>query len=120
MFWKKKLDPTMLDITSKMGLKVSCLKACDNNVDEALKLFNYMMEGVTQIPDFPTVPPTTFEQIKRGAGDLFSWVKQNRDDIFQAWQFVKTMRQGNAPVEPTNVEPTDIPPLPTPDNNATV
>lgn len=110
MFWDKKIDVSMLDVNSKIGLKLSCLKACNNDVEKAGKLFAYMMDGVSEIPDFPVPSPSTYEQIKQGAGQFFGWVKDNREDLIQAWQFFKNIKPAKE----------DIPPLPNPTENATV
>jgi hypothetical protein len=107
MWFKRKIDLKMVNPSSKMSLKMSCLMACKNNVGEAERLYKFLSEGIETLPDFDTPIPNAFEQIKQGVGQAFGWFKENKDDIMNAVGYLRSMRGGTPPVEPT--EP--LPPL---------
>jgi hypothetical protein len=113
MFFKrKKLRTDMIDTSSRMALKMTCLNACSGNVSRAQELYAFLADGITDIPDY-TPPRPTITQHMRNA---FTWIKDNREDIASAWQFVQQMRsqQATTPV-PTHDA---IPPLPNISDNA--
>jgi hypothetical protein len=109
MFWHKKIDTRMINPASKMSLKMSCLVACNNDIDKAEKLYKFLSDGVETLPDFDVPQPTIIQQVQDGAGKVFGWVKENREDIMQAWGFIQSMRNGK--VAETVAE---IPPIPKP------
>ena len=105
-----KLHLEMIDTTSKMSLKMSCLKACDNNVAKARELYDFLLDGVESIPDVEPVRPGGFEQVKQGVSDVFSWVESHRDDIAQGVSFIQSLRK-SAPAPQVD---SNIPPIPKP------
>jgi hypothetical protein len=110
MWWKNKIDLKMVQPTSKMSLKISCLMACRNNVQEAEKLYGFLAEGIGSLPDFDAPVPNAFEQIKQGVGQAFGWFKDNKDDIINAVGYIQSMRHGSSPVQTPQVEE-PLPPL---------
>lgn len=97
----------MIDPSSKLSLKVSCLATAKGDIDYAQKLYDFFASDIDSMPDFNAPKPSTFQQIKDGAGQVFGWVKENKDDIMQAVGYIRALRGG---VEPT--APVEIPPLP--------
>ena len=117
MFGKQQtpsIDVARIRPTSKLSLKMSCLVACNNNIEEAERLYNFMADGLDALPDFDPVKPSTFEQIRGGANELFGWIGAHKDDIMQGVQFFQALRGRGVPVPPVAAPPTDIPPLPKP------
>lgn len=106
----------MIQPSSKISLKMSCLASCKGDIDQAAKLYNFLVEGVESMPDFDTPQLSTFDQIKQGASQVFRWVKENRQELAQGYSFIQSLRQGQTdiPTTATNVDvPTNtIPPLP--------
>ncbi len=92
--------------TSKFDLKMQCLAIANGNVDEAMKLYAFVADDLN-IPDIATPPPTTMQQVKAIAGNVFGWVKENKDDIVGIYDFIKSMRAGNIATKVVN----DLPPL---------
>jgi hypothetical protein len=90
--FKKKIDLRMINPTSKMALKMQCLQACKGSVTEAEKLYTFLSDGIETIPDFDVKEPGILEQIQGSAGKFFNFVKENRSDIMQAWEYVRSMR----------------------------
>jgi hypothetical protein len=85
----------MINPSSKISLKMSCLASCKGDIDQATKLYGFLADGIESIPDFDIEPPTVFQQIKQGAGDVFSWFKSNKDEIMQGVSFIQSLRQGH-------------------------
>lgn len=42
----------MINPSSKIALKISCLQACGNDVDKAEKLYKFVAEDIASLPDF--------------------------------------------------------------------
>lgn len=111
MFFRKKIDLRMIDPSSKMALKMSCLQQANGDVKKATELYNFLAEGMETMPEYPVQQPSTMQQLKETVGGLFGWVKENQNDLMQTWGFIQQMRGGQVPAPPT--PPIDIPPLPT-------
>lgn len=107
--FSKSMHPELIVPTSKVTLKTSCLRACNNDVDKAAKLYDFFVKDLETIPDFDPVPPTFMQQAKSTIGDLFGWVDQNQDKLMGAFQMIKQMRGGAAS---TGQPPIDVPPIP--------
>lgn len=103
---------TAISTASKFDLRVSCIQACRGDVGEAERLYKFLAEGLEDLPDLTPTPPTAFEQIRQGAAQLFTFLRDNRDDITQAVAYVQTLR-GHAPQ--TTEAAADLPPLDTTD-----
>ena len=98
--------------TSKMTLKLSCIRACDNDLTKATELYEFLAKDMANLPDFDVPPPSTLQQIKGMAQDIFGWVDQNQDKLIGAYNFFVSMK-GGAPVNvPSGVPPTGVPPIP--------
>lgn len=111
MFGNREIDVNMIVPTSKMALKASCIRACGNDIEKAERLYDFFMKDIESIPDFDVVPPTTLQQIKSVAGDIFGWVDQNQDKLVGAFNLIQSLRGGTtigAAVGP----PAGIPPIP--------
>lgn len=103
----------MINISSKMSLKVSCLKACGNDMEKAEKLYDFISRDMPSLPDFDTPPPTFMQQASSTVGNIFGWVKENQGDLAKAFEFIRGMIGGNA-APPTVPPPVDVPPIPAP------
>lgn len=111
MFRRNDIDMDMIVTSSKMALKASCIKACDNDVDKAERLYDFFVKDIKDIPDFDVKPPSAFEQIKTMAGDVFGWVEQNQGKLLDAYNVFQSIRGG----QPLNIPsgPIDgVPPIP--------
>ena len=112
MFGKSpQIDLARIQPSSKMSLKMSCLAACGNNIEEAQKLYDFIAADIN-LPDTDVVPPSGFDKVKSSAESIFAWVGEHKEDILQGWNFIQAMR-GGAPIETTTAQvPTGVPPLP--------
>lgn len=107
----KKIHLEMIDATSKISLKMSCLRACDNNVGKAKELYDFLAADMAEIPDFDPVKPSAFEQIKQGASEVFGWLSTHRDDVAQGVSFVQSLVRSASPAVPP-AAPVNVPPIP--------
>jgi hypothetical protein len=111
MFGRNKINLDMIVPTSKVALKTSCLRACNNNVDEAMKLYDFYAKDLPTLPDFDVVPPTAFQQAKSTLSDIFSWADQNQDKIISAYNFFQQIRTGQ-PIAMGSATIQNVPPIP--------
>lgn len=109
MFGKKEIDTTQIMATSRIGLKLSCLHACNNNLTEAEKLYDFLVKDIADLPDLEPMRPTVVQQIKQGADEIFGWVNNHSEDFVKGWQLIQAMR-GTAPM--TATPPANVPPIP--------
>lgn len=108
--FSKPINPDLVVPTSKVALKMSCLRACNNDVEKAAKLYDFFVKDMQNIPDFDPVPPSMFEQAKSTIGDLFGWLDNNQDKLAGAFQLIQQFRGGGAIA--TGQPPVNVPPLP--------
>lgn len=97
--------------TSKIALKTSCLRACDNDLDKAEKLYEFFAKDLGNLPDFDVAPPSAFEQAKQMIGNAFSWIDSNQEKIVGYYQLFQQMRGGELPIAPQPMP--NVPPIPT-------
>ena len=107
MFGQKNINMAVIQPTSKLTLKITCLHACGNDLDKAEKLYDFIAKDM-ELPDFDPQKPTAMEQARDMVGSAISWVRNNRDDIIGVWNFIQSMR-GGAPIE---TPPMNVPPIP--------
>ena len=112
MFGKKQeIDIGRIQPTSKVTLKMTCLAACCNNVEEAKKLYDFIA-GDLNLPDTDIMPPNTFDRLKSGAEGLFGWIGEHKEDLINGWNMIQALR-GGQPIEiGSATPPANVPPLP--------
>jgi len=99
-----------LNIASKSSLKQFCLIATQCNVDDAERLYNVLIKDMDDLPMFDPVRPTVMQNVKSTAVDIFSFFKENKEEIAQGLDFIKSaFSKGTiqAPAAP----PTSLPPI---------
>ena len=85
--------------TSKTAMKMQCLLICKGDVKQAKELYDFYVEDLKDMPDFDAVPPTWMENAKTNALGIFNWVKENKDDIAQGVEFVRSIVAKNCGVQ---------------------
>lgn len=113
MFGRKKINLKMINTSSKIALKMTCIQSCNGDLDKAERLYKFLSDGMDSIPEFEQPKPTAMQQASQAVGSAMRWVKENKDDLMQAWNFFQTMR-GGATIPTAAPPPVDIPPLPNP------
>lgn len=109
---RRRIDMTQIRTTSKLSLKLSCLDACGMDVRRAEELYQYIASGLESLPDFDAVPMSTFEQVKKGAEEVFGWLGQHRDELAQGVEFVRGLRGGKPVKEAAESIISSVPPIP--------
>lgn len=82
----------MIRPTSKIALKMTCLEACGNDIEQAQRLYDFFIRDMENLPDMEPVVPTRFEQARDAVGSLFGWLRDNKGEIMEAWDFVSSLR----------------------------
>lgn len=95
--------------TSKAQLLQVAMYLNKGDIQKAQEMFDYYAKNL-DLPDFDPVSPNFMQQMKKGATDLFSFVKENQNDIMQAYQMIYSVikNKGAFPIE-TSTEP--LPPI---------
>lgn len=113
LVWRRKFDSTMIDPTSKMALKMTCLQQANGDVRKATELYTFLADGMETMPEFPVQQPTLIQQAQQTLGNVFGWMKENQGEITQLWEMFQSFRNGQSMPVPPVTPPADIPPLPT-------
>lgn len=109
--FKRRIDMERIIPTSKMSLKMSCIRACGNDIKAASELYDFFIKDMPSIPDFDIVPPSPLQQFTEGAKKVFGWIDNNQDKIAGYYNMFQQMRGKVAPSPPTTAIP-DAPPIP--------
>lgn len=102
-----------LSITSKSSLKQFCLLATKCDVEEAEKLYSFLIKDMDELPMFDPVKPTLMQNVKNTATDIFGFIRENQDGIVQGVDFIRSIfaKRGAASAA-TQIPPTNpIPPI---------
>ena len=101
----------MIVPTSKMALKTSCIRACNNDIEKAERLYEFFAKDLVNLPDFDVAPPTAFQQAKEFIGNAFSWIDNNQDKIVGYYNIIQQMR-GVQPIGSPSAPVPNVPPIP--------
>ena len=101
-----------LRFSSKLTLKATCLFASGGDIEKASKLYEYFSKDI-DLPDTDPIQPTTFDKVKDGIGGVFSWWKENQEDVGKIYNVIQSFRSRNQSISATpQVPQQEIPPLP--------
>ena len=100
-----------LSMLLALTMILAMLAACNNNVDEAMKLYDFYAKDLQSLPDFDVVPPTAFQQTKSAIADLFNWADANQDKIIGAYNFFQQIRTGQ-PIDVVSTPINNVQPIP--------
>lgn len=98
--------------TSKAQLIQVAMYFNKGDIQKAQEMVDFYAKNL-DLPDFDPVSPTFMQQIKKGATDFFSFVKDNQEDLVNGYGLIRSIiaNKGALP----DVAPTDVPtsnPLP--------
>lgn len=98
--------------TSKMSLKMSCLAACNNDIDKADRLYTYLVADLGGLPDFDPVRPSGLQQVKQSADEVLGWISSHQDEFARGIDMIRSFRK---PAPAPNVTSIDnVEPIPSP------
>lgn len=101
-------DTEKLIPTSKISLKLSCLNACNNDIEKADKLYEYMTRDLKELPDTEPMMPNAIQKFRMGADDIINWIGEHKDLFQQGIALVQGLRGKAA----ASVIPDGVPPIP--------
>lgn len=97
--------------TSKASLKLQCLQMCKGKLDEAEKLYDFMIKDMDELPMFDYVPPTTMQQVKDSAINTFKWLNDNQEQVMNWVGIIKQMFGKGGGIPPTGASGQALPPI---------
>ena len=94
LFKKRKHEEMMKMIetivpTSKVALKQQCILASQGDVEKAERLYNFYIKDLEDLPMFDPVQPTAMENFKTTASGIFSFIKNNREELMQGATLIR-------------------------------
>ena len=99
-----------LRFTSKLSLKATCLFASGGDIEKASKLYDYFSKDI-ELPNTDPIEPSTFDKVKDGIGGVFSWWKENQEDVGKIYDLIQAFRGRNQSTSAVGSQQ-EIPPLP--------
>ena len=92
--------------TSKAQLLQVAMFFNKGDIQKAQEMFDFYAKNL-DLPDFDPIQPTLMQQVKSGAADLFSWVKENQGDIVNGYEFIRSIisNRGVLPISDVPSEP---------------
>ena len=76
--------------TSKAQLLQVAMYMNRGDVAKAQEFFDFYAKNL-DLPDFEPVTPTLMQQMKGGIAELYSWIKDNQQDLVQGYQFIQSI-----------------------------
>ena len=97
--------------TSKAQLLQVAMYFNRGDIRKAQEMFDFYAKNL-DLPDFDPVTPTFMQQVRTNASDLFAWLRDNKDDIAQGYDFVRSVIQNRGTIPPVAEDsPTPLPPI---------
>lgn len=86
-----------INATSKTSLKLQCLFCAKGDLKEAKELYEFFASDMPNLPETDPVKPTVMENVKDNALGIYQFFKDNKDDIAQGIDFIRSIltRNGN-------------------------
>lgn len=99
--------------TSKAQLIQVAMFMNKGDVNKAQEFFDFYAKNL-DLPDFDPVHPTFIQQLKGNASGIFSWIKENQNDLMQGYQFIQGIikNKGALPDIGSPLPPVEGSPLP--------
>lgn len=98
--------------TSKAQLLQVAMYFNKGDIQKAQEMFDFYARNL-DLPDFDPISPTFMQQVRSGASDLFSWIKENQADIVNGYEFVRSIiaNKGVLPTVPPTETAAPLPPI---------
>lgn len=108
MLFGKEYDFSLIRTSSKEALLRSALLASGNDIRKATEICDYVTKMLPNLPDTDPIMPSTLDQVKDTAVNVFRWGEQNQDKVIGGINFLLRM-MGRDPIGVPSV-PTEVPP----------
>lgn len=96
--------------TSKAQLIQVAMWFHKNDIQKAQEMVDFYTKNL-DLPDFDPIAPTFMQQLKGGASELYTWIKENQGDIVQGYQFIQGIIKNRGAIVPTAETETPLPPI---------
>ena len=97
--------------TSKAQLLQVAMYFNKGDLQKAQEMFDFYAKNL-DLPDFDPVSPTFMQQVKGGASELYSWIKENQGEIIKGYQFIQTVIKNKGVIPFADATDTVAEPLP--------
>lgn len=87
-----RIKMAMIDYSCKPALKVSCLQACNGDLAQARELYDYLTDGLADLPEMPPTRPSTAEVLRDSAESLIGWAGEHQDTLMQGLTLIQALR----------------------------
>lgn len=91
---EQQIDLRMIDPSSKITLKMSCVQAANGDMTKAAELYDFFAKDL-ELPNFPMPKPTAVQKFTQQAEALFGWVDQNGEKFMKGFNMIQMLRGGN-------------------------
>lgn len=91
---QEQIDLRMIDPSSKITLKMSCVQAANGDMAKATELYDFFTKDL-ELPDYPVPQPTAVQKFTQQAESLFGWIEQNGDKFMKGYNMIQMIRGGN-------------------------
>ena len=88
---KQPIDLRMIDASSKITLKMSCVQTCNGDMAKAAELYDFFTKDL-ELPDYPVPQPTAVQKFTQQAESLFGWIEQNGDKFMKGFNMIQMLR----------------------------
>ena len=78
--------------TSKAQLLQVAMFYSNGDLKKAQEMFDFYAKNL-ELPNFDPVTPTFMQQVKSGASDLFTWIKENQGDLVNGYELIRSIIQ---------------------------
>ena len=75
--------------SSKAALKKHCILAYGGNIQKAKEAYDFLIDGMENLPDTDPVAPTTAAQVKDMANGVVGWLGQNQGTLVDTFNTVR-------------------------------
>ena len=79
----------MIRPTSKSALKRECLYLCNLNVEKAEKMYDFLIKGMSGIPDVEPEVKSFVQNFGEQADGVLGWLRKNKDVLGDGLDFIK-------------------------------
>ena len=74
-------DYSLIRTTSKDALKRTALMASGNDIKKAMEIYDFFAKDLPNMPDYDPVQPSSLEQIRDTAVQVFKWGQENKEQV---------------------------------------
>lgn len=94
---KKKMEFIQSYIpTSKAQLVQVAMWYHKGDIGKAQEMVDFYTKNL-DLPDFDPIAPTLIQQVKGGVSELYTWIKENQNELVNGYQLVQSLVRNRIP-----------------------